>query len=373
MKYKFLSILVLAAFATNILQAQNIDIKLVNKAFANGGLTWTFDLQATALPGYTGTEDNWGTMNVRFDLAVPASAVVQASSTGAVIGNFATSAAVQPSVPGNPAGGYNAEFGIFLDRTPATNTELPIGVPTNIASFTINFNIAVSSMDIVDPRDPATNTGSFYVISDDVTATRKPFVLEGPRALPVKLTDFNATKLDGQKASDLRWISSSEVNFSHYEIERSEDGFNFNNIGNVNANGYNAWNQNYQFIDNKLPLTRNLTDIYYYRLKMVDLDGRFEYSEIRSVRFDFSNEINLSYYPNPTTTKVFVNMSIPHVLGSQTLDATITDKAGKLVMTKSISSNGITEIDLSQLPTASYNFNVEYAGKQFTNTIIKTN
>ena len=372
MKYKFLSIVILIAIC-NGLQAQNIDIKLVNKAFANGGLTWTFDLQATALAGYVGTEDSWGTMNVRFDLSVQSSATVQASSSGSVIGNFATSASVQPSVPGSPASGYNAEFGIFLDRTPSSNTDLTIGVPTNIASFTVNFNMPVTNMDIVDPRDPATQQGSFYVISDDGTATRKPFVLEGPRALPVKLTDFNVSKLDGQKASDLRWHSSSEVNFSHYEVERSEDGFNFTNIGNVAASGYATWNQKYQFIDNKLPLSRNLTDIYYYRLKMVDLDGRSEYSEIRSVRFDFSNEINLTYYPNPTNSKVFVNMSIPHVLGSQTLDATITDKAGKLVMTKTISTNGITEIDLSQLPTASYNFNVEYAGKQFSKTVIKTN
>lgn len=372
MKYKFLSILFLAAFS-NIVQAQNIDIKLVNKAISNGGLTWTFDLQATALSGYTGSEDNWGTMNVRFDLSVPTGALVQASSTGSVIGNYATSASVQPSVPGTPAAGYNAEFGIFLDRTPATNLDLMIGIPTDIASFTINFNIAVSSMNVVDPRDPATTSGSFYIVADDATATRKPFGLEGPRALPIKLTDFDVTKLDGQRASDLRWVSSSEVNASHYEIERSEDGINFFNVGMVTAIGNSNWRQQYQFLDNTLPLTRNLTDIYYYRLKMVDLDGKFEYSEIRSVRFNLSNEIDLTFYPNPTTSKLFVNMSTPNIDGSQTVEAKITDKAGKLVVSFPVSTNGITEIDLSQLPTASYNFNVEHAGKVFTKTVIKTN
>lgn len=360
------------AFAS-LLHSQNIDIKLVNKSFSNGGLTWHFDLQATSLPGYTGTEDSWGTMNVRFDLAVPMGALVQASSEGSVIGNFATSAAVQPSVPGDPATGYNTEFGIFLDRTPSSNTDLLIGVPTLIASFTIDFNIQVSSMDVVDPRDPATVQGSFYVISDDVTATRKPFVLEGPKALPIKLAMFDADRYRDQNASDVRWTSVSEKNASHFELERSTDGKNFEFIANIKAEGGLDKVKEYQFIDDKLVFSRSTVNIFYYRLKMVDLDGKSDYSEVRSVRFDNTDKIDISYSPNPTANKVFVNMSTPVVDEVQNVTAVIFDLNGKQIMTRSISTNGITEIDLSHLPAASYNFNVEYAGKVFTKTIIKTN
>ena len=66
-------------------------------------------------------------------------------------------------------------------------------------------------------------------------------------------------------------------------------------------------------------------------------------------------------------------MSTPFLDNSQEVNAVIYDLSGKQVLNQSISTNGITEIDLSQLPTASYNFNVEYAGKQFTKTVIKTN
>lgn len=229
--------------------------------------------------------------------------------------------------------------------------------------------------------NPPGTTGTFSILNDFTNYVELDnFDRSGPPVnqanaipLPIKLSDFTADRFADERASDLRWISTSEINASHFEIERSEDGINFDYVATINAKGNSATTTKYQFIDRELPTARSLQSVYYYRLRMVDLDGEFEYSEIRSVRFDDTDAINISYYPNPTTSRIFINMSTPITDETQSLNANIFDLSGKLVMTKTISTNGITEIDLSQLPTASYNFNVEYAGKQFTNRIIKTN
>ncbi len=248
--------------------------------------------------------------------------------------------------------------------------------PVLVATITFNIGTGPSSTSGGNVRIAENSTagaGGFVIYDNAFNAA--DVIAEGvlQQVLPIKLSDFTADRFADERASDLRWTSTSEINASHYEIERSEDGINFDYVATINAKGNSAITSKYQFIDRELPTARSLQSVYYYRLKMVDLDGEYDYSEIRSVRFDDTDAINISYYPNPTTSRIFINMSTPITDETQSLNATIFDLSGKLVMTKSISTNGITEIDLSQLPTASYNFNVEYAGKQFTNTIIKTN
>ena len=191
--------------------------------------------------------------------------------------------------------------------------------------------------------------------------------------LPIKLTKFVVAKLGDKRASDLRWTSQSEINADFFGIERSENGINFEAIAQMDTKGGAYQIADYQFIDNKLPIARSAQSIFYYRLKMVDLDGSFEYSEIRSVRFDESNQIDITYYPNPTSQKVNLKMSVPSYDNLQETNAQIFDLSGKLLMTKKASTNGVTEIDLSNLPNAIYNIQVEHNGQVFTNRIIKTN
>jgi hypothetical protein len=374
MRYIF-NLLFASLLTANLVNAQDIDLLLANKTVSPDGLSWSFDLQATALPTYTGASDNWSALNVRMDLFIPASVSI-VGGTGMGLNGYGepTGAGVTTSPPGNPPTGWD-EVGLSLNRANTSGTsEFPIGVPVIIASFTINFSGSVLPIPatVVDVRELATSTGSFYVTFDDPT-TRRPFILPAPAALPIKIAYFDADRYRDQNASDVRWTSVSEKNASHFELERSTDGKNFEFIANIKAEGGLDKVKEYQFIDDKLVFSRSTVNIFYYRLKMVDLDGKSDYSEVRSVRFDNTDKIDISYSPNPTANKVFVNMSTPVVDEVQNVTAVIFDLTGKQIMTRSISTNGITEIDLSHLPAASYNFNVEYAGKVFTKTIIKTN
>ncbi len=116
--------------------------------------------------------------------------------------------------------------------------------------------------------------------------------------LPVTLVSFKAARQEN--TVQLSWQTSEEINVSHFQVQRSTDGKNFESIGDVKAGSEAGKSQeNYTFPDN-LPLYTS-TDILYYRLKMIDLDGTYAYSLISSV--PFKNTGNPAYkdklYPNP--------------------------------------------------------------------------
>jgi hypothetical protein len=82
------------------------------------------------------------------------------------------------------------------------------------------------------------------------------------------ITDTNSTAL-------LKWTTSEEINLSYFEIERSPDGTNFLQLGQISANGDTTGIINYTFTDVNNTTVQN----YYYRLKMINLDGSFHFSK----------------------------------------------------------------------------------------------
>jgi hypothetical protein len=90
---------------------------------------------------------------------------------------------------------------------------------------------------------------------------------------PVVLLSFTGTKADSKAMLD--WITASEKNSSYFSIEKSEDGINFSEIGIVNAQGTSNNIVYYKYDDD------HFNKSSYYRLKMVDLDGSYKYSDAR--------------------------------------------------------------------------------------------
>jgi hypothetical protein len=117
--------------------------------------------------------------------------------------------------------------------------------------------------------------------------------------LPVNLNSFTAQKnnLDGI----LQWQTSSEINTAYFDVERSFDGQTFTSAGKVNAKG--AATNTYTFSDNAVfSIAGNNA---YYRLKMVDINGKFKYSAIVKLTNNKGGKISL--FPNPTTDAVTIS------------------------------------------------------------------
>ena len=115
--------------------------------------------------------------------------------------------------------------------------------------------------------------------------------------LPVTLIDFTANKYDG--AVVLAWNATRESNFKKYEIERSSNASNFSYAGEVKGQNLAG----YSFTDKELPAVKTV----FYRLKMVDIDGKISYSKIVSVRLSklFSSAL---VYPNPVKNLLTVKL-----------------------------------------------------------------
>ena len=113
----------------------------------------------------------------------------------------------------------------------------------------------------------------------------------GSTPQPVSLVSFTGQQLDGQV--QLKWQSSEEKNTSHFEVERSADGKNFSQVLTKKAQGNSASLVSYNAIDNS-----PLAGTSYYRLKMVDLDGTFEYSKLVAVSAE--GTLLAKAYPNPS-------------------------------------------------------------------------
>lgn len=133
--------------------------------------------------------------------------------------------------------------------------------------------------------------------------------------LPVELVWFRAD-LENERAI-LQWKVATEMNFDRYEIEKSGDGKNFISIGTVK--GHNRPGEHvYEFEDERL-----LAERQYYRLKMIDLDGSREFSEVVSVRF---SDKQLLIFPNPTTAVTTIRKRF-----ESTISGEVKDNLGKIL------------------------------------------
>ena len=159
--------------------------------------------------------------------------------------------------------------------------------------------------------------------------------------IPVTLIDFKATSYN--ESVILNWYATREANFKNYEIERSVDGINFSKVGNIRGQNF----ANYSFTDGDLPNVRNV----FYRLKLVDLDGKSNYSKIISVKLN-NNLSNAIIYPNPATEALSIKLQ-QALTGSSSLR--VSDIAGRIVLQQMIptAQNNIL-LDVHALPPGRY-------------------
>jgi photosystem II stability/assembly factor-like uncharacterized protein len=137
-----------------------------------------------------------------------------------------------------------------------------------------------------------------------------------PIILPVNILSFTG-KAQGA-ANELKWTASDEKNLSHYELERSLDGGLFQKVGRVTAR--NSSSASYSFTDGVLNMS------YYYRLKSVNSDGSYVYSDIIILRRESKNSMQV--IGNPVTSRIDLRFSLTQ--GGKAV-ISLYDMTGKLV------------------------------------------
>lgn len=142
-------------------------------------------------------------------------------------------------------------------------------------------------------------------------------------SLPVTLLKFDATKNTNEDVL-LNWITSTEINNDHFDLERSVDGSQFTVFANVKGAGNSSRELTYLYKDITPFAKLNATTLY-YRLKQVDVDGKYQYSEIREVAMQKGNINNtqITMYPNPNNGLLTIEFqnSTPQELTIHVIDA----------------------------------------------------
>jgi hypothetical protein len=181
--------------------------------------------------------------------------------------------------------------------------------------------------------------------TSSVTLTMPP----GCGSLPLSLTAFIGKLM--ANAIMLNWNTVQEQNTSQFEIEHSNDGRNYLKIGAVNAAGRSNTVNSYSFTDyNAKQITY---PVAYYRLKMIDVDGRYTYSAIVALQMN-KKATTLSVYPNPVKSGTTLMVTVQK---KERVTYTVVDNTGRVVSSAQADlkegSNSIY-INASKLPVGMY-------------------
>lgn len=179
--------------------------------------------------------------------------------------------------------------------------------------------------------------------------------------LPVTLIAFEATK--EEQRTRLDWATSMERNSSHYVIERSRDAVSFELLtqlpseNNPQGASYRAWDPH------------PWPGYTYYRIKMVDIDGKFKYTPTRHVIFDYSEtEQWVKVFPNPSTG--LVNLEFSTMQEDQEFILNVTNQFGQVVYQDRMNPKFRRHYDFSFLPKGVYYIQLHGSLKDFIQKLV---
>ncbi|MCB0642626.1 MAG: choice-of-anchor B family protein, partial [Phaeodactylibacter sp.] len=183
----------------------------------------------------------------------------------------------------------------------------------------------------------------------------------GALPVPAELGVFSGEL--GKDGVLLRWETFSEENTEAFVIEKQAEEGEWMAIGQVPAAGYSNRSLYYQFLDPVVPLGTQ-----YYRLKVLDWDGKVEYSKTIAVQTEGQGLLHI--YPSIGSNTGSLHLDYP---AGTLLDLQLFDMAGKCVYSGQESGNGSLDLAPLQLPAGTYLLQVQGPGLQHRQRIILNN
>jgi hypothetical protein len=264
------------------------------------------------------------------------------------------------TLDGGAGGGWHGFLGSTCERTGVSRcAEVAVAANYTGAQSTLNFRMGYDFDNGYNVGQPIRQYGARFGCFD--------FPGGGP--LPVTVTGLGVNYKSGM--ATLHWTAEHESNMKGYTIERSLDGIYFDNIGFMGAKNQWGLTQQYQFGNDISAIAQN---VVYYRLHMVDIDGKARYSNVVSVRKDKKGGVKMDIVPNPANDMAQLKIE---AAASGKGSLVITDASGRRVLQQAVSvaagNNSILLNSLATLSTGIYTVKVMVGNEVFTDKLIIRN
>jgi len=218
----------------------------------------------------------------------------------------------------------------------------------------VNYSVLIPKINQTDTTVllNADSSYCFFVLATDKTGNRETLRTNeiicrtGGIPLPVNWLYFNGKTVE--KDNVLDWATASEKNTRQFDVQRSANGTSFSPIGIAKAAGNSSQHSRYQYKDYNIDKLKSETN--YYRLKQINIDGTFTYSNIVRLTYKRNGKVRSIIYPNPTEGSVMLVIKENALFGSE---AGIYDINGRLLEKIKITS-GNQVINLGKYLAATY-------------------
>ena len=259
-----------------------------------------------------------------FNLLTSASSQYFAWTSGLVSGQIQIAGELKKPLPAN-----------FFD----TLSFDVVGSLTGISTATVNFLITNHNTTIILSDENPTNNYSFLAYQ---------IIVPDGAPVPVTFTSLSAIK-DNCTVSIL-FGAEREINIKKYEIECSKDGILFSKLGEISAK--NLIHYSYNFDINKSIACKYL----YYRIKSLDLDGRFQYSQTKVIDGLCTATLSIKVFPNPVNEQSFISIKANTGIFNGNYIVNMYDATGKLVVTNNYNliNAGAFDFHLPKIASGQY-------------------
>ncbi len=183
------------------------------------------------------------------------------------------------------------------------------------------------------------------------------YLYEPAAAVPVTWNTVSVS--DEARFNLIQWSTSNEINNEYFIIEKSYNAVDFDQIGRVHGSINSSVKQSYSFEDDQFNTTTT-----FYRIKQIDYDGNYSYSDIVSVSRDDRKE-GVKLFPNPANETLFLNIDAESRV-------TITDVLGNQQNVLISKSNlSFTSLDIAHLSSGVYYIEIDNDQKKEVKSFIK--